>query len=118
MWKEAMLKKEDALGSQSTPTLATYTEAMDKFTKSATAFMQHVHLLTDARDAYQEAVSASSAIRRSLDIGDQSLKALMTQLAQVVNSHFGEPDLDKKKLELVKDATESRTVGGERRSLP
>jgi hypothetical protein len=58
MWKEAMLKKEDALGLQSTPTLATYTEAMDKFTKSATAFMQHVHLLTDARDAYQEAVSA------------------------------------------------------------
>jgi creatinine amidohydrolase/Fe(II)-dependent formamide hydrolase-like protein len=118
MWKEAMLKKEDALGSQSTPTLATYTEAMDKFTKSATAFMQHVHLLTDARDAYQEAVSASSAIRRSLDTGDQSLKALMTQLAQVVNSHFGEPDLDKNKLELVKDATESRSVGGERRSLP
>lgn len=55
---------------------------------------------------------------RSLDTGDQSLKALMTQLAQVVNSHFGEPDLDKNKLELVKDATKSRSVAGEKRSLP
>src|SRR6266852_3234313 len=98
-----MWKPVDNVGVQPAPTLATYTEAVNKFTKSATVFMQHVHLLTDARDAYQEAISASTAIRRSLDTGDESLRALMTQLAQVVNSHFGEPDLDKKKLELVKD---------------
>ena len=99
MWKPV----ENVSVQAAAPTLATYMEAANKFTKSATAFMQHVHLLTDARDAYQEAITASSAIRRSLDTGDQSLRALMTQLAQVVNSHFGEPDFEKKKLELVRD---------------
>ncbi len=115
-----MWKPGDNVGVQSAPTLATYTEAVNKFTKSATAFMQHVHLLTGARDAYQEAISASTAIRRSLDTGDESLRALMTQLAQVVNSHFGEPDVDKKKLELVKDENRTQDIsrGGDRVAFP
>jgi hypothetical protein len=115
-----MWKPVDNVGVQPAPTLATYTEAVNKFTISATAFMQHVHLLTDARDAYQEAISASTAIRRSLDTGDESLRALMIQLAHVVNSHFGGPDLDKKKLELVKDEnrTQDTSRGGDRVSLP
>jgi len=46
-----MWKKENDVGTQPTPTMATYSEAMDKFTKSATAFMEHVHHLTQARDA-------------------------------------------------------------------
>ena|SRR5579862_7178300 len=99
-----MWKPVENVNTQPTPTLATYTEAVNKFTRSATAFMQHVHLLTDARDAYQEAVSTSSAIRRSLDVGDQNLKALMTQLAQVINSHFGEPDMEERTIGLVKDS--------------
>ena len=49
MWKETTWKKADAMSSQPTPTMAMYTEAMDKFTKSATAFMEHVHLLNEAR---------------------------------------------------------------------
>ncbi len=53
-----MWKKENDVGTQPMPTMATYSEAMDKFTKSATAFMEHVHHLTQARDAYQEAMSA------------------------------------------------------------
>ncbi len=99
MWKETTWKKADAMSSQPTPTMA--------ITKSATAFMEHVHLLNEARDAYQEAVSASSTIRRSLDASDQALRSLMTQLEQVVNDHLGEPALERKKLELVKaEATE------------
>ena len=114
-----MWKPVENVGAQPAPTLATYTEAANKFTKSATAFMQHVHLLTDARDAYQEAISASAAIRRSLDTGDESPRALMIQLAHVVNSHFGGPDLDKKKLELVKDETRRQDAGrgGEKASF-
>ena len=107
---EATWKKEEGEGAQLTPTWALYAEAMSRFTKSATAFMEHVHLLNEARDAYHEAVSASSTIRRSLDASDQALRSLMTQLEQVVNDHLGEPALERKKLELVK-AEATRTSG-------
>ena len=95
-----MWKKEDVAGAQ--PTLTMYTEAMNKFTKSASAFMEQVHLLTEARDAYEEAMTASRALRNSLDTGDQTLRSLFTQLEQVVNTHFGEPGPDKKNPEPMK----------------
>lgn len=94
-----MWKKEEGVNTQSTPTLAMYTEAMNKFTKSATAFMEHVHLLTEAREAYLEAMNASAALRNSLDAGDKTLRSLMGQLERVVTDHLGEPPLDKKKPE-------------------
>ena len=97
-----MWKKENDVGTQPTPTMATYSEAMDKFTKSATAFMEHVHHLTQARDAYQEAMTVSTAIRNSLDAGDQALRTLMLQLEQAVNVNLGKPALDKKRPEPVK----------------
>ncbi len=99
---EAMWKKEDGIGTQPVPTWATYAEAMNKFSRAATAFMEHVHLLTEARTAYHEAVTAGSALRNRLDAGDQTLRSLMTQLEQVVNDHLGEPALEKP-LDLVKD---------------
>jgi len=51
---------------------ASYTDAMNKFTMSATAFMDHVHLLTEARDAHQMAITASASRRSSLDAGDRN----------------------------------------------
>jgi hypothetical protein len=45
-------KKKDGLGTQP-PTMETYTEAVNKFTKSATAFMEQVRLFVEARRAYQ-----------------------------------------------------------------
>ena len=109
---EALWKKEDGVGTQPVPTWATYAEAMNKFSRSATAFMEHVHLLTEARTAYHEAVAAGTALRNRLDAGDQTLRSLMTQLEQVVNEHFGGPALDKKKLELVKDeSTRAKNEG-------
>jgi hypothetical protein len=97
-----MWKKDDGVGPQPTLTVTMYTEAMNKFTKSATAFMEQVHLLTEARDAYLEAMTASTALRNSLDAGDQTLRSLMTQLEQVVNDHLDESTLDRKKPELLK----------------
>src|SRR2546422_8243900 len=85
-----MWKKENDVGTQPTPTMATYSEAMDKFTKSATAFMEHVHHLTQARDAYQEAMTVSTAIRNSLDAGDQALRSLLLQLEQRSEEHTSE----------------------------
>jgi hypothetical protein len=92
----AMWKKEDGPGPQSTLAVTTYAEAMNKFTKSATAFMEHVHLLTEARDAYQQAMTASAALRNTLDAGDETLRSLILQLEQVVSTHLGEPSLEHK----------------------
>jgi hypothetical protein len=105
MWKKdinvspepAAWKKDNLPTTQ--PTMATYTDAMNQFTKAATAFMEHVHLLTEARDAYQSAMAASTALRNSLETGDQALRSLMIQMEQVVSAHLGEPALDKKKQE-------------------
>src|SRR5436190_22292242 len=92
-----MWKKENDVGTQPPPTMATYSEAMDKFTKSATAFMEHVHHLTQARDAYQEAMTVSTAIRNSLDAGDQALRSLLLQLEQAVNFNLGKPRFNRKR---------------------
>ena len=96
------LKRDNSVSTPATPSMSTYTDAMNKFTKSATAFMEHVHLLTEARDAYQMAIAASASLRNSLDAGDQALRSLMTQMEQVVNVHMGEAILDGKKPEALK----------------
>jgi hypothetical protein len=108
---EAVWKKKDGLGAQPTPTWAMYAEATNKFTRSARAFMEDVHLLTEARYAYQDAMTASTTLRRSLDAGDQALRSLMTQMEQVINAHLGEPALDRKKPQLLK--VESTRVNNE-----
>jgi hypothetical protein len=99
---EPMWKRDDSIGTQPMPSWAMYAEAMNKFSRSATAFMEHVHLLTEARTAYQEAVSVGSELRNRLDAGDRTLRGLMTQLEQVVSAHLGETPLGGKKPELVK----------------
>jgi len=102
MSEPVALRRENSVGAPATPSMATYTDAMNKFTKSATAFMEHVHLLTEARDAYQMAITASASLRSSLDAGDRALRSLMTQMEQVVNVHMGEAIFDGKKPEALK----------------
>ena len=97
-----MWKREDGVGTQPMPSWAMYAEAMNKFTRSATAFIEQVHLLTEARTAYQEAMVVGTDLRNRFDAGDKTLRDLMTQLEQVVSAHLGEPPLDGKKPELVK----------------
>lgn len=69
-------------------TLGAYTEAVNKFTKSASAFIEHLPLLAEARRAYEEASRASAELRRVLDAGDENLRALMSHLEQMANVHF------------------------------
>ena len=86
----------------SSPNMTTYTEALNEFTKSATAFIEHLPLLTKARDAYQQAMKASAELRKVLDAGEETLQTLMTQLEQAVNVHGVKSALDRKKPELAK----------------
>ena len=117
---DAISKQKDSAGTQPMPTWATYAEAMNRFSRSARAFMEHVHYLTEARSAYQEALSVGAELRNRLDAGDQTLRSLMAQLEQVVNDHLGEPVLDRKKLELVKaEPTSAKNEGtGTSRMFP
>ena len=66
-------------------TLGAYTEAVTKFTKSASAFIEHLPLLAEARQAYEEATKASAELRTVLDAGDENLRTLMSHLEQMAN---------------------------------
>lgn len=83
-------------------TMAAYTEAVNEFTRNATAFIEQLPLLTKARDAYDRAMKANGELRKVLDNGEEDLRSLMTQLAQVLNDHVVKPGSEKKKPELAK----------------
>ena len=84
------------------PTMQTYTEAVNEFTKNASAFIEYLPLLTKARAAYEEAMSASREMRKVLDAGDQKLRTLISQLEQGADLQGMKPALDKKNPESAK----------------
>jgi hypothetical protein len=97
------------------PEMNTYTEAVKEFTKNATAFIEQLPLLTRARAAYEEAVRASSAMRRVLDAGDENLRTLMSQLEQRINIPEPRSDYDRKPPEPAKvESTKGTDEGGGR----
>jgi flagellar biosynthesis chaperone FliJ len=107
-----MLEKGDGF-------MATYMDAVDEFRESATAFIQHLNLLAQARDAYQQAMTASAELRSVLDAGDENLRTLMTQLEQALDLHTGKPAVDKKKPEPVKvESVKVTESSGGVRSFP
>ena len=81
----------------SPPSMATYTEAVNEFSKNATAFIEQLPLLTRARDSYEQAIRASAELRKILDTGEENLRTLMSHLEQAVD-----PTLDRKKPEPTK----------------
>jgi hypothetical protein len=93
---------EDHHPSSSSSTMTTYTEALNEFTKNATAFIEQLPLLTKARDSYEQAMRAGVELRKILDAGQENLKTLMTQLEQAVNVHGVKSGLDRKKPEPAK----------------
>lgn len=105
MWKKEgeMWKNDNQPGTQRLPaSMATYSEAVDEFSKQATEFLTYMPLLTKARDAYQRAMAVSAEVRSMLDAGDRTLQTLMTQLEESVSVHLNKASADKKKPESVK----------------
>jgi hypothetical protein len=93
----------------STPvSMAAYTEAVNEFTRNATAFIEHVPLLTKARDAHDKAMKASAEVRKVLDKGEEDLRALMNHLIQVLSSNVVMVAPDKKRPE----PTQLETIRG------
>jgi hypothetical protein len=93
-------------------TMETYTEAVNEFTRNATAFIEQLPLLTKARGAYEEAMRAITEIRKVLDAGEENLRTLMTHLEQRVNVHGVKPTPDKKNPEPAKVETMRATSEG------
>jgi exonuclease VII small subunit len=106
------LVAEDAKQPSRAPNMATYTEALNEFTRSATAFIEQLPLLTKARDAYEQAMKISAEMRQTLDTGEENLKSLMTQLEQAVKVHGVESGADRKKPEPAKVETLRGTEEG------
>jgi hypothetical protein len=82
--------------------MATYNAAVEIFSNCTTAFMEQLSHLGQARDAYEQAITASAELRKILDAGDQALRALMANLEQSIDFHLGRRALEKKKPEPAK----------------
>lgn len=98
---EAVLS-EPANQPLNSPTMKTYTAAVKEFTTNATAFIEYLPLLTRARGAYEEAMRASTEMRKALDAGDENLRTLMAQLEQRTNIQELQSAPDKKRPEPAK----------------
>ena len=97
-----MWKKENEVAGQRLPgSMATYSEAVEEFSKQAAELMTHMPVLTKARDAYQRAMKVSAEIRTMLDARDSNLQSLMAQLEEAVR--LGKPSSDKKTPESVRE---------------
>ncbi len=95
MWKE-----NTDVSTEPTPsTLATYKEALLAFTESAQKFIECIPLLTKSRDAYQKAMRASTELRNLLDVGDETLLTLKSDLEQAVKGYVEEAAPDREKPE-------------------
>jgi hypothetical protein len=106
---------EDHHQPPSSATMTTYTEAVNEFTKNATAFIEQLPLLTKARDAYEQAMRASAGLREVLDCGEENLRTLMTQLERAVNVQGVKPASDKKNPQPAKvEAIRGTDEGGSR----
>jgi hypothetical protein len=81
---------------------ATYREAVDVFAKEAAMFLEHVAIMSKARDAYEQAVSASAELRQILDTGDHTLQTLWAQMEQAVNVVLHSPPSERKRGEPAK----------------
>ena len=93
MWKENTEESTEPTPS----TLATYKAAVLAFTESSRKFIECIPLLTESRDAYQQAMRASAELRKLLDVGDETLLTLKSDLEQAVKGYVGEaaPDWEK-----------------------
>ena len=106
---------EDHNQPLSPPTMR-YTEAVNEFTKNASAFIEHLPLLAKARGAYEEAMRASAEMRKLLDAGEENLRTLMTQLEQGVSIQRVKLAPDKKNPEPAKVERMRGTDQGEGRA--
>lgn len=99
---EAVGENEDRPSSSTTATMATYAEAVNEFTKNATACIGFLPLISKARDGYEQANKANVELRKVLDAGEENLRTVMTQLEQAISVHVLKSAAEGKKPEAAK----------------
>ena len=98
-----MWKKDNEVEGQRLPgSMATYSEAVDEFSKHAIELLANMPVLTKARDSYQRAMMVSAEVRSISDAGDANLQNLMAPFEEAVAIQLGKPSSDKKKPESVR----------------
>jgi hypothetical protein len=102
--RNTMWRRDDATVSAqpARATMAKYGEAVDEFSRNATALIEQIASIAKARESYEEALRASAELRSVLDRGDETLRTLMDKLERAVNTHVAKPAPDKKKPEAVR----------------
>ncbi len=106
MWK----KYEEGNQPGSAETVTAYEQAMKEFATSATEFLEHIQLLTKAREAYQRAVTISTQLRGTLDKGDEILRTLMAQVDHAVSAQRGQDAPNENKPEATAVETSKASV--------
>src|SRR3979490_3643541 len=101
MWK-LMQVETPATQTAQTDAVARYTDALYHSSKKAKTFLQHVDLLAQARNAYEQAMTSSAELRNVLNAGDETLRGLMTQLEQSADNDLSKPTFARKKPEPVR----------------
>ena len=96
MWTKETKEKDDAAPLGTTESVAAYEEAMKEFATSAAEFLEHIALLTKARDSYQRAMSVSARLRDALDRGDEILRTLMAKVEQAIEAQSGKDAAERK----------------------
>jgi hypothetical protein len=71
--------------------LSAYASAAEMFRSSAARFIQHLHHLVQARDAFQRAITASAELRVKLEANDDGLRTLMIQMENALDVPPGKP---------------------------
>lgn len=102
MWKN---ENHDMASQRTTGCLTAYEDAVKDFSTNATEFLKNIRLLTQARDAYDRAIAASTQLREILDRGDETLRNFMAQMQQAVNFQLDNAASDERKPEAVKVET-------------
>jgi hypothetical protein len=79
--------------------MSRYSSAAERFRNIAGQVIEQLHNLTQAREAFQKAITASAKLRASLNAGDEILRLLMSNLERALNLSARKPMLDEKESE-------------------
>ena len=79
--------------------MSRYSSAAERFRNIAGQVIEQLHNLSQAREAYQKAITASAKLRASLNAGDEILRLLMSNLERALNLSARKPMLDEKESE-------------------
>lgn len=109
MWKH---ESKDVPPQRMTEALADYEEAVKEFSACATEFLQHIPVLTKARDAYRLAMLVSAQVRDILDRGDETLRDFMAQMEHAIHFQPDNAASDERKPEAVN--VETNNASGEK----